>query len=246
MLICLSADARIRKLLEYSATIPPRVLIPAQPEEAAVLIEQNPFGFALAAVLDRGTKAELIWTIPFFLQRELGHLDPGRLARMSTEDLLQVFRRLPAKPRYITDAPRTVRELSEVVLREYGGDVTRIWNGRSSAYTKSAFRRIYGVGPGIASMIVLLLERCFHVRFTDIDHREMDVKPDVHVVRVFKRLGFISQENADQALEAARRLYPEYPGALDAPAWRIGKKWCFPSSPDCLHGPMNEVCPKQI
>jgi hypothetical protein len=66
-------------------------------------------------------------------------------------------------------------------------------------------------------MIVLLLERCFGVRFSDLDHLGIDVKPDVHIIRVFSRLGFIQEPTEKEALEGTRRLNPEYPGALDAP-----------------------------
>jgi endonuclease III len=74
----------------------------------------------------------------------------------------------------------------------------------------------------------------------------MDIKPDTHVIRVFHRLGFISKLDQISALKAARKLNPEYPGALDAPAWYIGKKWCTPSAPQCHNYPLNEVCLKNI
>ena len=72
----------------------------------------------------------------------------------------------------------------------------------------------------------------------------MDIKPDVHTTRVFYRLGFISEPSEDSAVKAARRLNPEYPGALDAPAWIIGRRWCTRWNPDCSGCPLNTVCPK--
>ena len=74
----------------------------------------------------------------------------------------------------------------------------------------------------------------------------MDVKPDIHVIRVFSRLGFISQLNEKEAMNAARRLNPEYPGALDAPIWVIGRNWCIADMPQCHNCPVNEICPKNI
>jgi endonuclease III len=209
-------------------------------------VEENPFAFALAAVLDRGTKAEIIWTIPYHLAKKIGKLTPQFFVEKSLEELETLFRSLPNKPRYITDAPRTVKELSQIVLDEYEGDAAKIWQGHTSAYVKSVFRRIYGVGPGIASMIVLLLEKDFGIKFTDIDHRNMDVKPDVHVVRVFQRMGFIDVPSSEEALRAARKLNPDYPGALDAPVWIIGKKWCSPYEPQCTSCPVKDVCPKKV
>lgn len=242
----LSKDSRVSALLEFGTRIQPRELFPVLQEGAASVIEENPFAFALAAVLDRGTKSEIIWTIPYYLQKKIGNLVPQFFVDRPVEELEVIFRRLPFRPRYITDAPRTVKELSQIVTREYDGDVTRIWKGKTSSYVKATFQRIYGVGPGIASMIVLLLEKCFKIHFTDIDHRTMDVKPDVHVVRVFQRLSFISAPSAAEALKAARKLNTEYPGELDGPVWIIGKKWCTPFVPQCSACPLDAVCPKNL
>lgn len=237
-----SIEKIVRRLLEFGKSIPPRVLLETEVPEARELLERDHFAFALAAVLDRGAKAEKIWTIPYYLRQALDGLDPRRLAEMTDDELYGILARLPAKPRYITDAPRTIRELSRIVVDEYGGDVKLIWKGRSSSQVYSTFRAIFGVGPGIASMMVLLLERCFGVSFNESDHRNTDVKPDVHVIRVFRRLGLITQVNSLAARDAARRYNPDYPGALDAPTWRIGKTWCHPKEPDCVQCPMDDLC----
>jgi len=242
----LNEDPRVVMLLNFSAGIKPRELFPVLQEGASSVIEENPFAFALAAVLDRGTKSEIIWTIPYILQNKIGGLRPEFFAEKKIHELEALFRSLPFKPRYITDAPRTVKELSQIVIREYDGDVSRIWNNRTASFVKATFQRIYGVGPGIASMIVLLLEKCFKIHFNDLDHRTMDVKPDVHIIRVFNRLGFISVADATEALKAARRLNPEYPGELDAPAWVIGKTWCTPYTPQCSACPLDAACPKNL
>lgn len=237
-------DERVERLLEFREKIRPRELFPTLEENAAILIEENHFAFALAAVLDRGMPAEIVWTIPYYLKKEIGNLEPQFFASQSTERLEKIFRNLPKKPRYITDAPKTVKQLSEIVLEDFEGEVTNIWQGRKAEDVESTFQRIYGVGPGISSMIVLLLEKCFKIDFTDVDHESMDVKPDTHVVRVFRRLGFIAEPSCENALEVARDLNPEYPGALDSAAWVIGKRWCSPSNPNCNNCPAEKVCPK--
>jgi len=237
-------DSRVKLLLVFGKTINPQELFPVLQNGAASLIEENPFAFALATVLDRGTKAEVIWTIPYYLHKEIGELNPEFFVGKTIDEIERIFQRLPLKPRYINDAPRTVKELSEIVVNEFNSDASEIWNNKSSKEVKTTFQRVHGVGPGISSMAVLLLERCFGIQFNDIDHRNMDVKPDIHVIRVFGRLGFISQLNEKEALKAARRLNPDYPGALDAPIWVIGRNWCFADAPQCLHCPINEVCPK--
>jgi len=241
-----SKDIRVKFLLEFGKTINPRELFPVLHDDAALLIGKNPFAFALAAALDRGTRAEIIWTIPYYLQKEIGELKPAFFVDEDINEIKKIIQKLPIKPRYVNDAPRTIKELSEIVVNEFNGDASKIWKNKSAEEVKTTFQRVHGVGPGISSMIVLLLERCFGIHFNDLDHRNMNVKPDIHIIRVFGRLGFISQPNEKEVLEAARKFNPEYPGAIDAPVWVIGRKWCTADTPQCIHCPVNEVCPKNI
>jgi endonuclease III len=234
---------RVEKLLEFAKEVTAEELVPVLERDAGEIIS-DPFAFALAGVLDRGTKAEVIWTVPYYLKKQLGELDPYFFANASIEELDAIFRKLPRKPRYISDASITVKGLAEIIVNEYDGQAQKLWENRSSKDVKATFERIYGVGPGIASMIILLLERWFKIYFDDIDHRNMDVKPDVHIIRVFQRLGFISELTSTAALEAARNLNPEFPGALDAPAWYIGRNWCTAFMPKCNQCPVTKVCPK--
>jgi endonuclease III len=76
--------------------------------------------------------------------------------------------------------------------------------------------------------------------------RQIDVKPDVHLVRVFQRLGLIDHESENEAIRAARRLNPEFPGELDWPAWRIGQLWCHAKKPDCAQCPLTGDCAKRL
>ena len=236
-------NAKVEKLLEFAKEVTAEELIPVLIREAAKTVT-DPFAFALAGVLDRGTKAEVIWTIPYYIKKQLGELDPYFFANASIEEIDKIFRKLPRKPRYISDAPHTVKGLAKIIVNEYDGQAQKIWENRSSKDIKATFERIYGVGPGIATMITLLLERWFDVYFDDLDHRTIDVKPDVHIIRVFHRMGLISEPNSDAALKAARRLNPGFPGALDAPAWYIGRNWCTAFISKCGQCPVTEVCPK--
>jgi endonuclease-3 len=44
----------------------------------------------------------------------------------------------------------------------------------------------------------------------------------------------------------AREAYPDRPGAIDFPAWLVGRQWCRAGIPDCPHCVLTEVCPKDI
>jgi endonuclease III len=84
------------------------------------------------------------------------------------------------------------------------------------------------------------------VRFDDLDRKRIDIKPDVHTRRVLYRLGMAVEENDQAALDAARMMNPDYPGALDGALWWIGREWCSASNPDCENCPMELSCVKNI
>ena len=90
--------------------------------------------------------------------------------------------------------------------------------------------------------------RILHDEFDCFQWQErlIDVKPDSLLLRVFRRAGLIDVESANQARQVARRLNPEFPGALDRPVWRIGQDWCHPKEPDCASCPLPRECAKRI
>jgi len=231
-------------LLELGREIGRGELFPVLVPAAAELVSTDPYAFSLATCVDRGAKAEVIWTIPYYLKSFLGHLDPLLIDKMSIPELTTVLTKLPRRPRYVNDAPKTIKNLTSIVVRECGGDASKLWAGKLASEVKRTFQSIHGVGPGIAAMAVLLVERNFGVRFGDIDHLMMDVKPDVHIVRVLSRLGISRAPTVEEAIEAARRMHPTYPGELDAPLWYIGRNWCHKVSPECNKCPMTDHCPK--
>ena len=53
-----------RQLLAFGETVPAEGLIPAIFPEAADLVSTDPYAFLIGVCLDRGAKAEIIWTIP--------------------------------------------------------------------------------------------------------------------------------------------------------------------------------------
>ncbi len=233
-----------KALLEYAQLIDPASLFPALEPAASDLIATDPYAFTLATCLDRGAKAELIWTIPYYIKQDLGHLDPYRIHQMSLEALARLFSRLPKRPRYINAAPRTTQESTTLVIQQFEGDASLIWKNRRAAEVNRTFQSIYGVGLGIANMAVILIEKGFGIRFSDLDHTTMDIKPDTHTMRVLYRLGASPSETEQAAIQAARALRPEYPGEIDGPLWIIGRTWCDPSSPNCHDCPVGEVCAK--
>lgn len=231
-----------KALLEYGKQIPTEELFPTMVPEARGFVTSDSYAFAIAGCLDRGTKADIIWTIPYDMKQYLGHLSPQRIYQMSLDELADLFQKLPRRPRYVNDAPRTILELTQIVVEECDGNAEEIWLGKRASEVRRTFHSIHGVGSGIANMCVLLIEVAFGIQFDDLDRIRMDIKPDIHTKRVLYRLGVIDKENNDLAVEATRLLNPDYPGELDAPLWSIGRKWCFASNPDCQKCPLDTHC----
>jgi endonuclease III len=233
-----------KALLDFSKTVPIAALFPTVIPEAAKLATSEPYAFCIATCLDRGTKAEIIWTIPYDIKNDLRHLDPRLIYRMTLDELADLFKRLPRRPRYVNDAPKTIRDLTRIVVEECNGDAANLWQGKRAAEVKRSFMSIHGVGPGISNMGVLLIEKAFGVRFSDLDRTHMDIKPDTHTVLVLYRLGASEKSTNESAIAATRRMTPTFPGELDGALWYIGREWCYASNPNCGKCPVSPVCAK--
>jgi len=163
---------------------------------------------------------------------------------MRIEEIKTLFDNLPKKPRYINDSPRTFQEITRIVVEKFEGDASAIWTDKSAAEVKKTFLSVFGVGNGIANMAVLLIEKAFDIQFADCDRSKMDIKPDVHTMRVLYRLGISREINEIEAIIAARYLSPEFPGNIDGPLWHVGRNWCHASKPNCTECPLEQYCPK--
>lgn len=234
----------LNALLHYKAVFDQEELTPAKYPEAVQLIHENSFAFISACCLDRGTKAEIIWTIPYWLSQLVGHYDSLRFYSLSLEQIKSLFEKLPQKPRYINAAPRTFKDISRIVVEDFSGKAENMWKNRCAADVKRTLLSVFGVGSGIANMSLVLIESEYQITFSDIDYSSIDIKPDVHTMRVLYRLGVSLSVSEDLAVKAARQISPSYPGAIDGPLWSIGRNWCHPSVPDCKSCPLDACCEK--
>jgi len=92
-------------------------------------------------------------------------------------------------------------------------------------------------------MAANILARNFKVPLRDF--RAIDISADVHVWRVFARLGLIEVEaDVDRVIWKARELYPSFPGLMDLPTWWIGREWCHARRPACDDCYMGRLCPR--
>lgn len=217
-------------------------LFPVLVDEARKLVPSNPYAFCVACCLDRGAKAEIIWTIPYWISLSVSHFDPAIFYKMSLPEITEIFYRLPKRPRYLNIAPTTFQIITKITIEQFDGNARKIWEGKKAFEVKKTFTSVKGVGEGISNMAVILIENAFNITFSDLDHTQMNIKPDVHTMRVLYRLGISPIIDVNAAIKSAQLLCPEYPGSLDGPLWYVGRTWCKAEKPNCNECDLNIVC----
>jgi len=213
-------------------------------DEADRFVHQDDFAFLLAVIFDQGIPAERAWRAPLDLRDRLGHLDPAHIAA-EPKVVAEAIRRPKALHRFVNKTPRWVVSAAGRVLSEYEGDAGNIWRGSPTAVqVRDRLDAFPGISQKKAAMAVMLLWRNRDVPIDGME--ECDVAVDIHLRRVFLRTGLAERDQPSHLIRAARDLYPTLPGALDPPAWAIGREWCHARVPECPECPLTEVCPKLV
>jgi len=206
-------------------------------------IENNPHIFVLACVMDRQISAERAWLIPYLISKEIGGHEFKNFLKLDREKIRQIF--LEKKlHRFNEEMAKNFYLAIQKIHNEYEDNASNIWKDKpKSATLVRRFLEFNGMGIKIATMTANILAREFKVPLAD--HICIDISPDIHIKRVFSRLGFVNKEaNIEEILYKAREINPLYPGILDLSCWEIGRQWCHPNKPECDLCYMSKVCPK--
>ena len=206
-------------------------------------ITNYPHAFVIACVMDRQIKAELAWAIPYKLKERIGSFDFPTLYQLKKHDVSNYLNKPSPLHRHPNKMSECLYKTIQIIGNKYEGDASRIWSDNpSSAEVVYRFLQIHGVGPKIATMAANILVRDFKIEFKDYD--SIDLSVDVHVKRVFQRLGLTEKEQSTiEIIDRARELYPKFPGIMDFPCWEIGRKWCRTRKTECNKCYMIDVCP---
>jgi endonuclease III len=209
-------------------------------------LQNRPHAFVLACILDRQVRAERAWIAPYKLAQRIGDFRISSLKKLSVRDITRFMSKPDPLHRFVDTMSVALHAGIERIVDEYNGDASLIWKGRlSSAEVVYRFLQFKGVGPKIATMATNILARDFKVRFSD--YHSIDISADVHVRRVFGRLGFCPPDaSVEEVIYRARSLYPEFPGIMDLACWEIGRHWCGSRKLRCKDCFMKGVCPTGI
>lgn len=209
------------------------------------LIWTNPLAYLFAVILDQSMKAEKVWEIPYLLKLRLGHLSVRKIAKMKDEEIIKVFNQKPKLHRFPDTAALRIKRACQLLTKKYGGKAENVWNDNPrSDDLQRRFEEFRGIGQKKASMATNILVRDFGVKVKD--KRGIDISYDIHIRKVFLRSGLVTKDDMDLMIETARKLNPDYPGALDNPCWIIGRKYCHPKSPRCDKCPISSACLKLL
>ena len=202
-----------------------------------------PHAFVLACVMDRQVKAEKAWLIPYKITKKLNNnFSMDILCGLSLDQVEKLMKEPEPLHRFVDNMSELFFSAVQRIRNHYSGDASGIWTGQlSSAEIVYRFLEFDGVGPKIGNMAANILAREFKIPFAD--YYSIDISADVHVRRVFSRLGFCDTDaTVEQVIYKARSLHPKFPGMMDLPCWEIGRKWCKSHDPKCNECYMQDLC----
>ncbi len=210
-------------------------------------LKNYPHAFVLACAMDRQINADRAWSIPYEIKQTLGNFSINTLYNVSLDEYKKIFNE--KKLHRFNDNMATVfYNAVHKIVEEYDSDASNIWKGNpSSATVVLRFLNFDGIGIKIATMATNILSRDFKIKMSD--YYSIDISPDVHIKRLFKRMGLINKKdinNIDKIIYKARSINPDFPGIIDLTCWKLGRSVCRPTSPKCDKCILKIYCPKII
>lgn len=201
--------------------------------------------FLIGLISDQSVKAEMAWRLPYYLSKRLGHFDFCRIAKEETiESLEAILKEKPALHRY----PRKMAEYIFCAItkieKEYGLKAENIWkNDLDAEHVVAKLEEFKGISHKKAALGTLLLVRDFGVTLNNLSC--IDIAYDVHVRRIFLRMGLTDTDNIKNVTSSAREICNEFPGSLTLPFWVAGREYCRPTTPNCEECYLNQFCMKK-
>ncbi len=202
----------------------------------------HPHAYVLANIMNQQMNAQKAWLIPYKISQKLHGFSMDALRSLSLDDVVRLMKHPKPLHHYVNKMGKFFHLAVQRIHERYADDASRMWAGRpSTAEVIHRFREFDGVGPKISHLAVNDLARRFKVPFQD--YSSIDISADVHVRRVFARLGLCAADaTAEQIICAARALHPEFPGMLDFACYEIGRNWCKARGPECSACYMRNSC----
>lgn len=134
-------------------------------DEADRLLVEDPLALLIGFVLDQQVQLQKAFLGPYELRQRIGTLDPARIAAMDPAELESVFRARPALHRFPGNMARRTQELCAAIVRDYGGDASRVWREAKTGHElEQRLLSLPGIGPMKAKTLIAILGKRFGVK----------------------------------------------------------------------------------
>lgn len=215
-------------------------------KEEKELLFNDKNAFLIGLISDQSVKAELAWSLPFRLKERMGCFDVKKICTESSpEEITALIKEKPALHRYPSNIAKYIYSACELLVEKYDGDANNIWkNNAKASEIVSRLEEFKGISHKKAALGCLLLVRDFDIDV--IDKENINIAYDIHIRRICLRAGFVKKDTIEDVMEAARKIYPPFPGRLTSSFWAIGRDICRPTEPMCDRCPINMFCEKKI
>lgn len=214
-------------------------------EEEKQFILNNLNAFIIGLISDQSVKAETAWSLPYKLSERLGNFEFKEILKKYTEkDIEDIIREKPSLHRYPSRMANYIYNAMNDIVTKYDSNAENIWKNKTAAEIVGSLEKFKGISHKKASLGTLILVRDLGIDI--IDKENIDIAYDIHIRRLFLRLGLVDEDVQEKILEEARKIYPEFPGRLTTAFWTIGREFCRPTEPTCLICPLYECCDKDL
>lgn len=181
---------------------------------------EDPYLVLIACILSLRTNDKT--TYPATLRMLELAKTPEDMAKVKEEDLSKAI--YPVG--FYTNKAKQIIKLSKELIENYDGKVP---------CNIDELCKFNGVGRKIANLVVA---RGFN---------EPAICVDVHVHRIFNRLGYVKTKNPEETEFALREKLPQkYWIEINTLIVTHGQNVCKPQKPDCKHCPISDYCEKLI
>jgi uncharacterized HhH-GPD family protein len=134
--------------------------------EADELLNTDPLALIIGMLLDQQVPMEWAFIAPHRLKERLGgRLDAFVIAKSDPDELIAMFKGPPALHRFPGSMAKRVQALSQLIVDEYEGDVSRIWlEAKDGEDLKRRLLALPGFGPDKTRIFIALLAKRLGVR----------------------------------------------------------------------------------
>lgn len=214
-------------------------------EEEKKFILDNLNAFVIGLISDQSVKAEIAWSLPYKLSERMGGFDFNKILNEYDEsDIENFIKEKPALHRYPSRMANYIYSAINDIVTKYDSNAENIWKNKTASEIVSSLEQFKGISHKKASLGTLILVRDMNADI--LDKENIDIAYDIHIRRLFLRLGLVDNDVQEEVLAEARKLYPEFPGRLTTAFWTLGREVCRPTDPSCLICPLYQCCDKDL